>query len=361
MARKRTDKKQQGEEATEIIAYHEQPSSCPACHKPLEAVTAIGSRGPPQEGSSSVCAYCGAYLKYQRDLSLRLMSEQEKAMLHPKQIEVFEATAAWAKERAARETRVSAAHAQFIADVRSQYRSWIDAHPKMWLEKNDCSRAHHLCEADLTGRVIPSEEHEQWRNSKPIAPLLSHPFVVKHDWARAFENAEGIEDGFHLPYPVCAFELRLCGRCVICIAAEFDDQMNSTIFVRAGDYWIAALGLPEERALVQAVHWQIRAICIALEAQVAHHAMVRAPEKLNAKRAREKKLPLLDYHVVDLSRRLCEDTAALRAAGAPGSGPKKRLHFRRGHWRHLDARITWVKWALVGNPDLGFIHQQYSL
>jgi hypothetical protein len=104
---------------------------------------------------------------------------------------------------------------------------------------------------------------------------------------------------------------------------------------------------------------QIRAICIALDAEVATHTVVRAPHKLNVKRERDGKCPLFDYRVVSLSRRS-------RALGMPrstlGQTPtRKRLHFRRGHWRHYAEFKTWVRWTLVGNPELGFIDHEYRL
>jgi hypothetical protein len=38
-----------------------------------------------------------------------------------------------------------------------------------------------------------------------------------------------------------------------------------------------------------------------------------------------------------------------------------RLHFRRRHWRHFVNHKTWIKWTLVGDPDLGFIDKDYRL
>lgn len=38
-----------------------------------------------------------------------------------------------------------------------------------------------------------------------------------------------------------------------------------------------------------------------------------------------------------------------------------RMHFRRGHWRHYQEHRTWIKWMLVGDPDLGIIEKHYRL
>ena len=47
----------------------------------------------------------------------------------------------------------------------------------------------------------------------------------------------------------------------------------------------------------------------------------------------------------------------------PGTGTHRspRLHFRRGHWRHYEDHKTWIRWQMVGNPDLGFVEKQYRL
>jgi hypothetical protein len=131
--------------------------------------------------------------------------------------------------------------------------------------------------------------------------------------------------------------------------------MVAATFVQFGDYWVNVLGKTQLSVLI----WdQIRAICIALDAQVATAEVIRAPVNLNEKRAKAGKSPLSDYRVVDLARR---HRIANPAAGTAGTGTRKRLHFRRGHWRHYETTKTWVKWCLVGNPDLGFINKHYRL
>jgi hypothetical protein len=47
-----------------------------------------------------------------------------------------------------------------------------------------------------------------------------------------------------------------------------------------------------------------------------------------------------------------------RSARPPGAN-RKRLHLRRGHWRHFATYRTWIKWMMVGNPDLGFVDKEY--
>lgn len=66
--------------------------------------------------------------------------------------------------------------------------------------------------------------------------------------------------------------------------------------------------------------------------------------------------PLYEYRVVRLNRKPRTQSLPATALHAP-----KRLHFRRGHWRHYEGFKTWVRWCLVGNPDLGFIDKEYRI
>jgi hypothetical protein len=40
-----------------------------------------------------------------------------------------------------------------------------------------------------------------------------------------------------------------------------------------------------------------------------------------------------------------------------------RNHQRKADeaWRHFVSHKTWIKWTLVGDPDLGFIDKEYRL
>jgi hypothetical protein len=156
------------------------------------------------------------------------------------------------------------------------------------------------------------------------------------------------------------FEFVISGLPVIVLAMSEEITKNAkeraVAFIEANGMW-ATLGAAESinhEKLVFA--WeQVRAICIALDAEVAVTTVERAPLKLNEKRRQAGKEPLRDFNIVDLSRRH-------RVIGPGGhTGRKVRLHFRRGHWRHFEEHKTWIKWMLVGNPDLGFIGKRYSL
>jgi hypothetical protein len=93
-----------------------------------------------------------------------------------------------------------------------------------------------------------------------------------------------------------------------------------------------------------------------LDAEVAVHSVVRAPHALNVKRKNEGKIPIFDHHIVKLSDR---HRASAKRFGDTHKSP--RLHFRRGHWRHFQTHKTWIKWMLVGDPELGFVDKEYRL
>jgi hypothetical protein len=235
---------------------------------------------------------------------------------------------------------------------------WLDKPPRLSLERNDCSRLHKLKEAAIRGHIIDGDKKGSTGvvdGAKHIV-AIEHTFVVKHDWASAFSNAEDVIGEFCLPYNQCAFEFRLDGRTVILWAQELERQQSFTCFIEADQHWYCPSEDAAKDEFMKFLWDQVRAICIALDAEVATHTVVRAPHALNEKRAKSGKVPLLDYRVVDLARR---HRIALPSNGSGGG--KKRMHFRRGHWRHYETTKVWIRWCLVGNPDLGFIQKHYSL
>ncbi len=103
---------------------------------------------------------------------------------------------------------------------------------------------------------------------------------------------------------------------------------------------------------------QIRALSIALDAEVAIKEVTRAPNKLNRVREKAERVPVPNHYVVSLAKR---SRAAPMAVSHEGEHGKRRLHFRRGHWRHFETHKTWIRWMLVGNPDLGFVDKEYRV
>src|SRR5574340_772497 len=55
---------------------HTPASQCPVCKKNLDAASATVNRGP-RPGDFSICLYCQAWLRYNDDLSLRLLNEED--------------------------------------------------------------------------------------------------------------------------------------------------------------------------------------------------------------------------------------------------------------------------------------------
>lgn len=226
------------------------------------------------------------------------------------------------------------------------------------LEKNDCSRLHHLV-AFLKAQDKYLREIRKGDDPNSIPWEQVTPFVVQHDWAAAFKNAGDYAEGsFTLPYEMCAFEFRISGRSVTVLGFQGDEQEpRFTPYIQFGDYWVSS-DEPEDKVPAHAFAIsQIKAICVALDAEVATRSVVRASEALNKKRVAEGRIPLYSYHVVNLNRRY-------RISNPSGGGSvqgRRRLHFRRGHWRHYEKFKTWVRWTLVGNPELGFIDKEYRL
>jgi hypothetical protein len=229
---------------------------------------------------------------------------------------------------------------------------WLRS-PAPKLEKNDRSRMHSLVAAARANR------------QDEAADFLAggHVFVVQHDWAAAFANASDYEGGhFNLPYPTSTFEFRISGRTVVAITVqEHVEHLPELVrlFVSYEDGWIGVPDFEEEGSSVtRLVVAEIKAICVALDAGVAIHKVVAPREKVNLRRAQAGKVPFFSYRVVSLKVR-----SQSERDGAAGGRAKRRLHFRRGHWRQLGngTKKTWVRWTLVGDPSLGFIDKHYRL
>lgn len=227
------------------------------------------------------------------------------------------------------------------------------------LEKNDCSRLHKLKGDFLKKRIVIESEPNPERNAEILFKDM-HSFVVQNDWASAFDGSNDFDGGeIRLPYSICAFEFRISGKNVIVLTYQSEDQTDTCAmpFVQADDYWICYEKKAKEMPPFQLAWKQIRAISIALDAEVAETDVIRAPHRLNIKREKSGKLPLFDYRVVKLGNRHRVKTLSSDS----NIKTRKRLHFRRGHWRHFETSKTWIKWTLVGNPDLGFVDKEYRL
>lgn len=183
--------------------------------------------------------------------------------------------------------------------------------------------------------------------------------LVEHNWAAAFAGAQDFSEGeYPLPYERCAFEFMLDNRHVVVLTHGHRYIIVSEI---GNGYWVATIicqmGEDDPIDRYEILFKNIRAICIALDAEVAITEVVRAPHRLNRAREKQGKLPINDHHVINLARRSRVEALPTDGDHEPRWHP--RLHFRRGHWRHYDNHKTWIKWMLVGDPDLGFIDKEY--
>jgi hypothetical protein len=237
------------------------------------------------------------------------------------------------------------------------YAHWEEVETTQFiLEKNDCSRLHKLQECFYKGDFYDVAT-QSFLDAQVEFTISGGVFVVRHDWARAFGDNLNDSDLYKLPYEECAFEFRVTGHTIIVDAKMKGEEVHYSVMLEGVDGIWLLFGDKELAEIKAFVVRQIRAICIALEAEVAQHQTVKAPGKLNAKRLKDNKPPLADYHVVDLAQRL-------RGERGSASQPYKgvvRLHWRRGHWHRYGGEKKWQKWLLVGNPDLGFIDKHYRI
>lgn len=64
------------------LSYRTRKSACPCCHRTLDGATKIhGENTAPAAGTLSVCFYCGSFLIFTEDLSMRLMTLEEVGAL----------------------------------------------------------------------------------------------------------------------------------------------------------------------------------------------------------------------------------------------------------------------------------------
>ena len=221
-----------------------------------------------------------------------------------------------------------------------------------------------------------------------------HIFLVEHNWAGAFADAGDLEgEEQRIPYPLTAFEFQVNSRRIVVNIAQWDGadrrpdglpELSSIVVIQTKFGWLlpmvyeftpSGFEIPNRivrkkdiadstfvRAvtpLMALIHSQIRAILIMLSAKVAETPVVRIPHKLNEARAKKGKKPMFDYHVVSLSKRTRYEALPTGPYHEPAH--RKRLHWRRGHYRHYQNHKVWIARQLVGNPDLGFIDKHYRL
>jgi len=214
----------------------------------------------------------------------------------------------------------------------------------------------------VAGKIVPTE-----------LPIEAHIILVKHNWAKVLDQSkiEGAGENIRaaLPYPFTVFEFSFKGgvRAVFVGLENDEGKLHSFTWFKCKHGWLklAPSDIRQQMEtdpkhpllkVLQLIDDNIQAICIMLEAEVAEATPMREPYRRNVGRSVGKPLPKLSHHVVSLARR-----DRLTPCDEHEPGTPKRLHFRRGHWRHYSNHRTWIKWMLVGNQDLGFVDKEYKL
>lgn len=267
----------------------------------------------------------------------------------------------------------------FVAEFRKIH-AWYSSDLK--LERPSGSSVHHLREAFLGDKVYlisQTPDHAALPYAGAVEEASDACFVVQHDWAQAFHQARDFVSGeIRLPYDVCLFDFKVSGRRIVVLAITMLDSDVMLQFAICGDRcWLFPLdswfysdgrwSFPETQRskfdmgpLVRLLGDQIKAVSVALDAEVAEKETVRASEKLIHSREKAGRTPPKPYHIVKLAGSKSGAMPLPREDNFTDSDGV-RLHFRRGHWRHFDEHKTWVRWTLVGNPDLGFVEKEYRL
>lgn len=252
------------------------------------------------------------------------------------------------------------------------------------LERPTSSVMHHLLDAMAEKRVrLLFAEAAGFPGDFKTGHLVgqsTHAFLVEHDWAGVFETAaEFTGEDFRLPYDSMCFEFRISGINICAMMTTNGERKLLAPFIDTKTGWVlpqyayqqhgnaswvpttsnARPGSDEFEPLRALICGQIRAICISLEAGVSTTEVIRAPYRLNRSREKRGRAPIADYHVIKLAHR--HRTLPRSDDDQAEPGTRKRLHFRRGHWRHFSNHKTWINWMLVGDPDLGFIDKHYRL
>jgi len=271
-----------------------------------------------------------------------------------------------------------------------QFMLWI--RQPITLQRPTGTHFHRIREDFAKGRVLwPSDGYKNMRSdgndTLAIMQVQHQTFLIEHNWAAAL-GADSVGGEVKLPYDVCFFEFLINGRVVGVSVSDIDSRRHAIILVKDADrdWWIIVwafdiqddwstkpihidvwnagvvseevFGLVENLANVLSKN--IMAVSAMLDAEVVETQVTRAPHKLNHAREKRGKLPIADFRTVTLSRR--HRAAPLPRAGSPDEDyTRKRLHFRRGHWRHYGEYKTWIKWMLVGDPELGFVDKMYKL
>lgn len=259
-----------------------------------------------------------------------------------------------------------------LSNIKTRIVEWLSR--PLVMEKPQGSSLHHVMEWARTKRNVQSTDTSFLTEKFQI-------FLLEHNWSSAFKGSGDFAVGeIQLPYDFMCFEMRVSGVRVLLMVGPQRDcmlglgidgdwsctmhhmEMDGTLtpLVRANTT-TTNVGREQVTGLLALISAQVRAVCIMLDAEVAEVEVRRAPEKLNHQRERQGRTLLRDFHVVRLAHRHRVRAAEGKAADFDPNYTRKRLHFRRGHDRHYPNYKVWIKWQLVGDPDLGFVDKEYRL
>lgn len=257
------------------------------------------------------------------------------------------------------------------------------------MERPQSSSLHHLIEYDV--------KHTAGGFARVAKEDSLQSIVVENDWARALSSHPEIASGrVPMPFPSCAWEMRVSGvRVIALIVTDQQDRQEMILVYGAQRHWvlddysydvtegrlvprdISTHGGPPvkfERPCVLAMR-QARAACVLLDLQAARAEQVRAPTKLVQRARAESRAVPRDHVVVRWTPR---PDGGRRAARSAGGGPRapQRGHLRRGTWVHYDdpdsgsvqyandggfvVSKTWRRWHWAGDMN-NMIDREYRL
>lgn len=124
------------------------------------------------------------------------------------------------------------------------------------------------------------------------------------------------------------------------------------------DVYLNRMGYSAQQRLedMQCDMTTLKTLCSLLEVHDVETPVVSAPAKLQAKRAKNGKKPLYDYHVLRIGGETW-DTPYV----SNGTGEGRRSHLRRGHIRRLESKTVWVRATYVHGRKDGFLHKDYEV
>ncbi len=267
------------------------------------------------------------------------------------------------------------------AETLTKLQAWL-AGPKILQRPHQSSMLQAMKELRLVPAVARIDAKGRTVNSViESVPDLGelHALLIDHDWAAVLGDHPDTTGEWSLPFDLCCFELHISG-CRLCVfTSNMEHNVAAFITIKINGAWLYDLHWLEYHAdacrdlfnyplrggvslkpVRDFVFKVIRASSIMLEAQVAVAETERAPYKRN-KLSSDFSMPLPDYsfHRLCLTRR--QRASKLSDDYEHQPGRRKRLHFRRSHWRHYSDHKTKIPWMLVGDPDLGFVEKEYRL